>query len=81
MKPTQHAPIGTTATTGARNWQTTKNQQHYADEHERIFGPRKKRPGLTVTVWRDGKRKEYRNAEKLSPSECGIRMRKTGICQ
>jgi len=80
MKPTQHAPIGTTATTGARNWQTTRNTERYASEHERIFGPRKKAPGLTVVVYRNGKAEEYRNAEKLAPSDLGIKLRVTGIC-
>ncbi len=80
MKPTQSAPLGTTASGGARNWQTSAKGSKYHSEHDRIFGPRKAKPGLTVVVYRDGQRpKEFTNAFDLSPSQCGIRMKVTAI--
>lgn len=79
MKATQVAPIGTTASGGARNWQTSSKGGNYDREHDRIFGPRKKAPGLTVVVYRGRDKKEFRNAEKLTPSQCGIKMKVTGI--
>lgn len=78
MKFPQSAPIGTTSRTGARNWQTSKGQK-YAENYDQVFKKRRSKPGFTKVVYRNGKKEEFRHADKLSPSEMGLKLRAESI--
>ncbi len=69
-------PFGICGDAFCRNWSTSKGSA-YADNYDSIFKKRTNQPGYTKTVYGSGGKREFANADKLTPREMGVTLKVT----